>query len=99
MKDGFEPNRFHEDSLEMVDGSYILRVQRREASSCTVALFADYLLSAGVEGLIVFSFIILEILFIYAFGLMKTMPFIALSVFNLVLVLLHRLRTVSEREI
>jgi hypothetical protein len=91
MKSGYSPNRFHEDTIEPTSEGYVLKVMKKAVHQPDIGGWADALLSFGLEALLVCSFV-LEMLFVYVFGWEKTAPFIALSLLNLFLVLLHKMQ-------
>lgn len=97
MKDGYKPNRFHEDALEESVSGYILNVNKHVTPTGSATMIADSLLSLGLEFLLILSFIF-EVVFSYVFGLLQTAPFIALSLFNLALIVLHNIRATQDRE-
>jgi hypothetical protein len=95
LKSGFMQNRFHEDMLSEDEYGYTLVVKQHLSTRQAMSGFFDQVFSAGLE-LILFVSFVFEVFFIYVFGLATTLPYLALSVFCLFLVVFHATRRNDE---
>lgn len=88
MEDGFVPSRFYEDELVSGANGYRLCIERVANPNQQILSVVDRLLAASLEVFLIFS-LLLEVLFVYVFGLVQTAPFIVLSLLNLILMIFH----------
>lgn len=95
LKQGCMQNRFHEDMLTEDEQGYTLAVKQHLSARQVMSGFFDQLFSAGLELILLVSFI-LEVFFIYVFGITKTAPYLVLSIFCLFLIIFHATRRDDE---
>lgn len=102
LKDGYEPITFHESEIEAGElGGYLLSIHKRDLGPTIgekTALVTEKILSLLFETLLVGS-IISETAFGFALGWQKAAPFLAVSLINVGMWILHLTHLRSEKNI
>ncbi|KKR34464.1 MAG: hypothetical protein UT63_C0001G0031 [Candidatus Gottesmanbacteria bacterium GW2011_GWC2_39_8] len=102
MKEGYEPIVFHESEIESVEmGGYLLTIHKHDIGPTIkekAKLYSAKTFSLFFETLLILS-VVSEFSLGYALGWYKIAPFLSISIFNLVLWIIHLGHLRSEKNI